>query len=78
MLSLDNSQMVECVVKRPTWYGGKPAAPGDVVSLGRADAQYAASLGRVEPLPPPSADKADETTPPAAPAAARRQRKVDA
>jgi len=39
---------VECVVRRPIWCGGAPQHPGAIVCLPRADAHYAASLGRVE------------------------------
>lgn len=44
--------MVECIVKTPSWYGGKPSEPGEVVSLTEADAQYGVSIGRVERVAP--------------------------
>lgn len=52
----DNTDMVECLVKRPTWYNGDVADPGTVVSLEKADAQYAVSIGRVEIVPPAEAE----------------------
>ena len=65
---------VECVVRRPIWCGGAPQQPGAIVCLPRADAHYAASLGRVEIVgaPAPAGDEPQEQ---AAPRGSRRGRK---
>jgi len=65
---------VECVVRRPIWCGGAPQHPGAIVCLPRADAHYAASLGRVEIVVAP-APAGDEPQQPAAPRGSRRGRR---
>ncbi len=62
----ETTEMVECLVKRTTWYNGEVAAPGTVVSLTRADAQYAASIGRVDIVQAAGAEAVDGDRIPAA------------
>ena len=62
---------VECVVRRPIWCGGAPQHPGAIVCLPRADAHYAAALGRVDIVVPAG----DEPQEQAVPRGSRRGRK---
>jgi hypothetical protein len=61
MHAADTPDMVECLVKRPTWYNGAVAEPGTVVNLEKADAQYAVSIGRVEIVPAAEAEAVAST-----------------